>query len=126
MQLYRVERNNPSNVMEELASGRLQLKVEGSASRSGLYTYSVPTEKIPRYQVFFGYWVYLLCTYLLDFCMGTYLIRTYLSNYLMGTSVGIHQLSVQRTSFTSPSHPNHRADTKGRINSKYIIMYCYF
>ena len=44
----------------------------------GLYTQPVPTEKIPGYWVFFGYWVYLFRTYLVNFCMGKYLIPKYL------------------------------------------------
>ena len=44
---------------------------------SGLYTQPVPTEKIPGYWVFFGYWVYLFRTYLVNFCMGKYLIPKY-------------------------------------------------
>ena len=46
-------------------------------SATGLYTQPVPTEKIPGYWVFFGYWVYLFRTYLVNFCMGTYLIPRY-------------------------------------------------
>ena len=45
--------------------------------RAGLYTQPVPTEKIPGYWVFFGYWVYLFRTYLVNFCMGKYLIPKY-------------------------------------------------
>lgn len=48
-----------------------------AVSQPGLYTQPVPTEKIPGYWVFFGYWVYLFRTYLVNFCMGKYLIPKY-------------------------------------------------